>query len=551
MVRRILLISIGLVFCLQISITQEGITFHPPVDHPIILAGSFGEIRSTHFHAGLDIKPSSNLTGDSIRCSELGYVSRIKIQRSGYGRAVYVDHPNGYTTVYAHLQTFSPQLEAAVLANQRNAQSYEIDIYPAPGEFIIPKSGFIGKMGDSGRSYGKHLHYEIRKTVSEHPINPMLFGIGPLDNIPPTITGIAIHGVTKEGRPTIKKRFGQALPPVIKLPALQMGVALAGFDQMNGASNKNGIFEMALFVDDSLYYHQKLDEVSFDEMNQIKAHIDYEDKINIKSTYARMYKVPGNNLSIIDSIRNNGIIPIYKDHPRTIKIKIRDLNGNVTTASTKVIREERLLPLEEDEAYNLLAIYDQEHTFNMSPLLISIPSFSLSQTEQLTFSHHQTKGNDAYQIGRESIALLKNIDLALSITNSTISKKDKTSLMKYENGKYVDYGRTITKDTLYTSIGSLGNYALVEDLSPPTIAPASYPKSINGYYTFIVQDNIVTKGRAKMLTYDVYINGTWVPCEYKETIKTLYVPVGQSGDNIQIIAQDQYNNVNKWTSNKG
>src|SRR5690606_31615872 len=148
--------------------------FQSPLDVPIVLSGSFGELRSNHFHSGLDIKTQQR-EGLDVFTTASGYVSRIKIQHYGYGKAVYITHPNGYTTVYAHLQGVGPKIQEYVKKEAYERQSYEIELFPKPGELPVSRGELIAFSGNTGGSGGPHLHYEIRNAKAE-PINPLLFG---------------------------------------------------------------------------------------------------------------------------------------------------------------------------------------------------------------------------------------------------------------------------------------------------------------------------------------------------------------------------------------
>lgn len=148
--------------------------FTSPVKHTIRLAGTFGELRPNHFHAGIDIKSSAGKVGDLLYAPADGHISRIKIQGGGYGNGMYIEHPNGYTTVYAHLLNYLPEVDEWIKAQQYDREKFEVDLYPTPGQFPFKQGDFIGKMGTSGRSYGPHLHFEVRDTRTQKAINPML-----------------------------------------------------------------------------------------------------------------------------------------------------------------------------------------------------------------------------------------------------------------------------------------------------------------------------------------------------------------------------------------
>lgn len=525
---------------------QHNSEFISPVKHPIVLAGSFGEIRSTHFHAGLDIKPSGQATRDSIFASEMGYISRIKINRSGYGKAVYINHPSGYTTVYAHLHALSDDLESYVWKMQRATESYEIDVYPNPGEMVLQKGGYIGFMGNTGRSYGPHLHFEIRETRTEEPINPMLFGIGPTDSIPPTVKAIMIHSLSKDYDVVDRVSFSAGkLPEKIKAKGWRVGIGLSGYDQMNYAANKNGIYQKSLFVDDTLYYQQTLDRVSFYEMNQIKAHIDYSTKVQEKSTYAMMYTTPANNLMIIDSIFGDGVFPIYASKPRKLKIVCKDLNGNETILKTEVWRDTQMSELK-PEHYDLLAKYDRENKITHGEVSLTIPQGALEKDEKITIRIDSSSLGKAYYIGDRHIPLLLNAKVNISIPNA-FSNSNKVLLVNVDDGKFIDYGTTIHKDIVSSYIGSFGKYQLIQDTIPPYLSVVS--GYFNGSELIAVEahDNVEIKGSAIDFTYDTYVNGVWTPFEYKSLDKKIYIAVSdlKKGDQIKIVAKDQLQNVSE------
>lgn len=527
---------------------QNEFDFQSPVQHNIVLSGSFGELRSTHFHAGLDIKPTQPDSPDEILCVELGYISRIKIKRSGYGRAIYIDHPNGYTSVYAHLSTFTPKIQEYVEQIQRSAQSYEIEIFPTPGEFLIQKGDVIGLLGNSGRSYGPHLHFEIRKTETEHPVNPMLFGIGPQDDIAPILTSLLIHGLNPKKQAEQKLYYDQGkIPNSIYVNAWRAGIGISGYDLMNGASNKNGIYRLTLFVDDSLYYQQTMKEVSFEEMNQIKAHIDYQTKIDKKRTYALTYRLPGNNLSIIDSIRNDGIIKLFKETPRSIRIEALDLSGNLSTISTQLYRKESV-EKSQPKSYNLSVKYQEPVDFQVNPIRLKIPAFSLSNDETLIIENQLKNGIKIYHIGEENIPLLQSAALTIQLDSVDKNNSEKLLLVKIEDGKFIDYGTIVKPNSITSYIGSFGNFRLYTDTIPPTIKPLHFPASSGDAYTFTLKDDVLTKGMAQDFEYDVYINDQWFACEYKELNNILYIPksICNPTDNIKIIVVDQNGNEAIW-----
>ena len=171
---------------------QNDIEFAKPVDFPITLSGSFAELRSNHFHAGIDIKTYGQI-GKKVFAIEDGFIARIKVAGGGYGHALYIQHPNGYTSVYAHLEGFNQEISAFVKEEQYIKQSFEVNLFPDREKFKVKKGQLIAFTGNTGGSNGPHLHFEIRKTKNQHPVNPLFFDFGVKDNTNPRINSIAIY----------------------------------------------------------------------------------------------------------------------------------------------------------------------------------------------------------------------------------------------------------------------------------------------------------------------------------------------------------------------
>ena len=168
------LIIIPFLFFISVSMAQNSYPqdyFQSPLEIPLILSGTFAELRSNHFHSGLDIKTQQQ-SGLKVMAAASGFVSRIKVSHFGYGKALYITHPNGYTTVYAHLQNFNPEIDAYIKHRQYKNESYEIELFPKAGELLVNNGDIVAYSGNTGGSGGPHLHFEIRNK-QEHPMNPM------------------------------------------------------------------------------------------------------------------------------------------------------------------------------------------------------------------------------------------------------------------------------------------------------------------------------------------------------------------------------------------
>ena len=525
--------------------------FDSPIKHDVVLAGSFGELRTSHFHAGLDIKPSKfNISGDSLFVAAPGYISRIKIQTGGYGRVLYVDHPNGYTSVYAHMMEFKDSIEQYIQKMQLASQSYEIDIYPQKGKISLPRGAFIGLLGNSGRSYGAHLHFEIRNTVSETPINPMLFGIGPKDNIAPDLSSVTIHGLSLNHQETHFSNYPTEKVDnhkytinkgAVSIPAWRIGVLLQGWDRMDGASNKNGIYKIQMSVDDTLRYGVTMDSVNWDETAYIKTHIDYTDKKDNKRTTVRCYPMPGNELNIYESTNRNGIVRLYSSEARKIEIKASDFSGNISSILFDVKRSNKMI--KNTSSFEKLIKYNSPYNFKLGSCHMSIAANTLDRDLYLNYSESIDKDHTIYSIHRDSNPLYKPMKATIPIMNIDSLLFDKLcAVLIEEDGNLTFKDGTIVGDSLSFKTNVFGDYRLHVDTIPPSITPIQ--TSLNDDLSFIVKDNISN------VTINAYIDGQWIISPFKILNHTLLIPkkefrAGQK--ELKIIAIDEIGNKSNYT----
>ncbi|MBI2281845.1 MAG: M23 family metallopeptidase [Bacteroidetes bacterium] len=260
--------------------------FRSPLDIPLILSGNFGELRNNHFHSGLDIK-TQGVEGLKVYAIADGFVSRVKISPIGYGKIIYITHPNGYTSAYAHLQQFKGELAKEIKRYQYANETFEMDYYPPDTLLKVKKGDIIALSGNSGSSGGPHLHFEIRETVSEYAVNPLLFGFDIKDDVKPVIKSIILFPLNDTSFVNDKKVSQEFTVTgtngnyqlLTKLPINvygQIGVGINTFDQQSGASNQNGVYEVMLFEDNNLICKTELSSFSFDHTRALNSMIDYE-----------------------------------------------------------------------------------------------------------------------------------------------------------------------------------------------------------------------------------------------------------------------------------
>ncbi len=312
-----ILIIIFSVFSLNAQDNYPKDYFISPVDFPISLSGTFAELRAGHFHSGIDIRTAGEEGKPIVACAD-GYVARIKISPYGFGKALYIDHPNGYTTVYAHLQKMSPAIDAWLKSEQYKLEKFDVDLFPPKNLLKVKQGEIICYSGNSGSSEGPHLHFEIRNTKTEMPVNPQLFGLPVKDFIRPVISALRIspevNGGTINGKttPLIPELTGWG--PVYKLKDKNpiningsYSISVQVSDLLNGSNNKNGIFRFAVYIDSVLCFDWQAETFNFNETRYINSFIDYSHYYNTGKRYITTRIAPNNKLTMYKTATNQGI----------------------------------------------------------------------------------------------------------------------------------------------------------------------------------------------------------------------------------------------------
>ncbi len=318
--------------------------FRDPLDVPISLAGNFGELRPGHYHMGFDIKTMAreNLP---VHAAADGYVSRIKIEPAGFGQAVYINHPNGYTTVYAHLNEFLPAIADYVKDQQYRLQQWNVFLENIPpGMFPVKKGDLIAYSGNTGGSQGPHLHFEIRRTKDDVNLNPMLFGMPLEDNVRPTILRLAVYDrnrSTYEQSPRIYplKRAADGnytIPGVVAAAGSKVSFAISAYDTHTGSSNLNGIYEAWLYHNGSVVTGFQTDNISYNSTRYVQANIDYKTRAGGGPFLQHLSELPGYINSIYFKPGGDGVIDLNDGAVHDMKIIVRDGYANASELSFRV-----------------------------------------------------------------------------------------------------------------------------------------------------------------------------------------------------------------------
>jgi hypothetical protein len=255
--------------------------FANPLGVPMSLTANFGELRPGHWHMGLDLRTEQKENLPVYAAAD-GYVAHIGVRPLSFGKFIIINHPNGYSTLYAHLNEFYPELEKFVREKQTEKQSWAIDLDFGEVDFKVKKGMEIAKSGNTGGSQGPHLHFEIRDTKSQRSLNPQLFGFDIPDDVPPTISKLAIYDrsistyfQTPQIIPVVKTDSGYFTKPRKILTGYKkISFAITATDRINGSNGGNGIYGAELYVDDEPSLLYIIDSIDYAESDYINAHVD-------------------------------------------------------------------------------------------------------------------------------------------------------------------------------------------------------------------------------------------------------------------------------------
>ena len=502
--------------------------FRSPVDQPIRLSGTFGELRPNHLHAGIDIKAKDGKNGQPIFAIADGYIARIKVQSGGYGNALYIVHPNGYMSVYAHLQKFEKRVADYIRKTQYEKQSFNVDLYLNGETFRVKKGEKIGNLGTSGRSFGPHLHFEIRDNKTQKPINPLLFGLKMADDVRPKLHNIKIYHLNDKLETVDAKIHSLVYKgggkyrikgDTLAIGAWRAGFGIKAYDHHNGVTNWNGIYALEIFQDGNLIHAFDMETFSFGESRYINAHIDYaEQKLN-KAYFNRSYKLPGNKLSIYE--KNEGVVTLHKNLPSKIKVVALDVDGNKSILEFWVKRKE--VKPSDSNSYNYSLLYDKSNTIDVGSMKAVFPKGTFYENAYLSYHTSSDNSDDIFsemhQIHDVSIPVHKYFNLSIA-THDLPENLRKKAFIAFcdEKNKVQSCGGKWQDGFMKAKVRSLGDYCVMVDNTPPVITPISFRANMSGRskMSFKITDEMPTTGKAKGLTFKATVDGKWILFQYDE-----------------------------------
>ncbi|MBU2652203.1 MAG: M23 family metallopeptidase, partial [Bacteroidetes bacterium] len=455
--------------------------FISPVDFGISLSGTFGELRSGHFHSGMDIR-TQGTSGLPLRAVADGYVSRINISPGGFGKTLYISHPNGYMSVYAHLNNFSNVLDAYVKKEQYRLEQFSVNLFPGKEMFPVKQGDIIGYSGNSGYSFGPHLHFEIREDATQIPMNPLLFGFRVTDGLPPVMQGIRVYPEkTKQEGITEFKLLGSGnkyyLPGKDTLFVTgDFFLGIRVYDQINGSGSKNGIHRLSIFLDTLLYYEHIMDRFSFNDTRYINSLIDYREYILSDRRFMRTRVDPNNRLKIYRKIINDGIFSLPDSLVHQITVEASDIAGNTSVLRFPVMmrKDTAITESMQKDSITFPVSWRDETILEFDGVKLIVPPYALYDHLELIFnSSERFKGSYSklYSIHNKTVPVHKYMELSIPVISLPESLREKALLVKTEDKEkeLVSAGGAFSNGFVKGRIREFGDYAVMVDTIPPEI----------------------------------------------------------------------------------
>jgi hypothetical protein len=482
--------------------------FRNPLAIPMQLVANFGEIRSNHWHMGLDIRTQQRVNLPVYAAAE-GYVSRVSVEPGGFGQAIYIDHPNGYTTLYAHLNGFFPELARWVKSEQYRIESWGGDFYPKPGQFPLRAGDYIGLSGSTGASQGPHVHFEIRDTKTGNCLNPLLFGMPIADAVPPAIGRIALYDRTRSTWAQ-SPQFVSA-GSTVRVGSRRISFAIATTDRFSGSNNPNGTYAARLLVDGAPVSEFALNDISYEETRLINAQLDFRYKAGGGGDLQHLTPLPGARGTAYKIYNEDGTVHLDDDAVHEILIEARDAAGNTSRRSLRVQYDEALARSNESTAGERF-LPNNVNVFERTDFELYTSGRTIYDTVALSFSITDAIAGGAasplYSFLSASIPAHDSVTVRIRPAATLNPEQRDRTVIRNRSGS-----KTFVQKVRWNGAWAMarfrqfGTYQVFVDTEPPTVnAPSSNLRG-RGSIVFTPSDNF-----DEIRSFRLEVDGQWLRC---------------------------------------
>ena len=502
-------------FSILFTLNSQEYNLNSPIDLPLNLSGTFGEFRSSHFHYGLDVTTNKK-PGYNVYSIDSGSIVRINVSTSGYGKVLYISHPNGLTSIYAHLKEFSPKIQEYIKTQQYLNKSYSIQKFFNNGEIKVNKGDLIGYTGNTGGSSGPHLHFEIRDTKSQNPINPLSFNYKYDDSNRPIIKSLYVFDEDDSFKKDNPKKYeikkiNDSLYIADKIIySNKIGIGIEVYDrQSKNNYNRNGVYEVKMFLDSVLNFSYKMDKINIDESVFRKIFYDYSLLKTKKKRIQKVYYPPNSKLNFLNHNVSTGIFISSDKDEKDVLLEVSDWNNNISYLNFKI--EGNTSNLLEKSIDGIEIATSQKYLIKKNNSEIGFKKNSFFNNVALNIKYK----NDTLKIDEDLYPLRKsyNIKIFKQVEDSIIKRQSYIGLVN-KNGT-VSYLKTNKKDNFFSTNSSfLGSYTLSRDSINPEVKPLNFSlnKDISDQKTIRLRIYDKTSG---IKSYNVFINNKWALFEHE------------------------------------
>lgn len=516
----------NLLFVLGLSLpglllTAQGL--RPPIRHALVMTGSFGELRPDHFHGGIDLRSSAGRAGDPIVAVQAGYIARVQVMHQGYGRAVYVRHADGRTSVYAHLERFSRELEAWVDTIRYARQREEADLILDPSWFPVKKGQLLGYMGMTGRSTGVHLHFELRDREGFHQLDP---GLDFADDQAPEIRGLKFYALDDKLLPLFEKevplrRKGneyRVKGDTLLVGAWRIGLGLAARDAIAQTPFNTGIRSIEITVDGEVVYHFLLDKLDMRLHRYVNAHMDYAEWMRSGALFHRCYPLPGNRLPLYPVMRKAGLVTLSSQEKREVLVVVTDKAGHQARLRFW-IRRDKEMAVAPPRLYQFRIPQGERFAREDEDIQWILPQGALYETTFFEYARlENADGTVDFQLHHPGTPLHLPMEVRMALPNHEGLDRRRFRAHYRHQDQWFACGGIAEDDWLMVSARRLGTYRLHLDTLPPAILPqqpaGTYRPGMKLAYR--IQEDVPALPPYRHFSWQVWVNGQWMPGEWND-----------------------------------
>lgn len=537
-----------------------------PMDIPLELSGNFMEPRNNHFHAGLDMRTQGR-EGIPVKAVASGWVSRIKISPWGYGKAVYIDHGDGHTSVYAHLQQLKGGAYEACLAAQYRAKDFSIDIYPEKGSVPVLQGEVIGLSGNTGGSAGPHLHFEIRRNSDQHALDPEGFGFLASDRTPPEIVGLRIQPLTDSSLvgPYPSKALGYATqggagryglkPGEIPSAYGTVGLSLHTYDRYDNSSFRFGVRSIELFVDSVAVFSTRFTEVDFDQNRFCNAHMEYALVKQSKMDYHRCYKLPNNKLRIYGKEAAQGRIALEPGRDHNVRFVVTDGRGNVSQLEfiLRGATAESAARWARPAMAGSIFRYDATNVLSEDGVRLTLQAGALYDDVHVSYARRPAGANTFspwHVLHDVKTPIHSQCELEIDVPELPERLRSKALIVSLDKaGKPSAVGGKWSDGKVSAQVRAFGTYAVMADSTKPSITNVDLRSDMRGRSGFSIR---ISDDLSGIGSYNGFLNGQWILLEYEPKTNTISHTFDKHSNTagakqFKLEVTDERGNKNEWS----